>query len=126
MKRLWFGVGLLGVMLLLGLVSARGIENWQVPVSEFLTQAADAALSGDLQGAQAAADRAKTHWESRWRATAAISDHAPMDEIDGLFAKLRAYGAAENKTAFAACCRQISSLVEALADAHGLNWWNLL
>lgn len=126
MKRLWFGVGLLAVMLGLGLFSSWSMEKLQNPVSEALEQAAETALTGDFQEARQQAENAFSLWEKNWPATAAMADHEPMDEIDGLFAKLDSYAEAENRQEFAACCAQIGALVEAVADAHGLNWWNLL
>ena len=103
MGRFLLGIGLMLALLAAGLYVGHAAEDMHAPVSALLTEAADAAEAG-------------------WHAAAAFSDHAPMDEIDGLFAQL------ENKcgTELAALCRRISSLVSAVAEAHKLNWWNLL
>ncbi len=126
MKRLWLGVALLVLMLGLGLFTAWGMAQLQNPVSEALEQAADMALSGDFQQARRLSQEACELWQKNWPATASMADHAPMDEIDGLFAKLRTFAKSENTQEFAACCARIGELVHAISDAHGLNWWNLL
>lgn len=123
MYRTWFGILLLVCLLIFGFAVSIVLQKLQAPVSAQLEDAAQQALLGDLQAAQTIARRAHQKWLDRWRITAVFSDHAPMDEIDGLFGQLYAY---ENMQDFAACCRRISLLVEAVWEAHALTWWNLL
>lgn len=123
MSRTLFGILLLVCLLIFGFIVSVVLQKLQTPVSAQLEAAAQQALSGNLEGGYITARTAHQHWLDRWRVTAAFSDHAPMDEIDGLFGQLYAYGNTED---FAACCRRISLLVEAVWEAHELTWWNLL
>ncbi len=118
---------LLGITLMLALLGA-GLAVWKeaedihTPVSRTLEEAADTALSGQTEKAREKALQARALWEEKWHASAAFSDHGPMDEIDGLFAQIEGCG----NTELAALCRRIASLVSAVAEAHSLTWWNLL
>ena len=122
MTRFLLGVGLMLALLAAGLYVGHTAEDMHAPVSALLTEAADAAEAGLADTAIGKAVSAREKWNRGWHAAAAFSDHAPMDEIDGLFAQL------ENKcgTELAALCRRIASGVSAVAEAHTLNWWNLL
>lgn len=126
MYRSWLGVGLLLVLLVFGLTVSTLLRTLQTPISARLEEAAQQVLSGQSQKAYITARKAHRMWEDRWHLTAAFSDHAPMDEIDGLFGQLRSYAQDQNFREFAACSRRISILVDALWEAHSLNWWNLL
>ena len=121
----------LGVLLLVCLLGLGSFVSWkmdamQLPLTEALDQAAEEALEGSFSQAVSLGEEAKGKWERQWNLTAALADHAPMDEIDGLFAQLKAYANQEEKTHYAACCRELSSLIRAVAEAHKLSWWNLL
>ena len=121
----------LGVLLLVCLLGLGSFVSWkmdamQLPLTEALDQAAEEALEGSFSRAVSLGEEAKGKWERQWNLTAALADHAPMDEIDGLFAQLKAYANQEEKTHYAACCWELSSLIRAVAEAHELSWWNLL
>lgn len=126
MARFWIGVGLLVGFLGLGLWVSKAMDEVHVPVMELLEQAADATLEGDMESGKELADRAYAVWERYWRGTAAVADHAPMDEIDGLFALVQGYARAGSAADFAAGCGRLSKLVEAIGEAHSPKWWNLL
>lgn len=126
MRRTVLGAGLLVVLLVLGLIISWGMNRMQLPLTETLEKAADAALSGEFSQAVDLGNAAKAKWEDQWNLTASLADHAPMDEIDGLFSQLEAYAREEEKTHFAACCWELASLIQAVAEAHSLSWWNLL
>lgn len=126
MRRVIFGVGVLVVLLGLGIFVSFGMNRMQLPLTETLETAADTALNGEFSQAVVLANAAKESWEARWNLTASLADHAPMDEIDGLFAQLEAYASQEEKTHYAACCWELASLIQAVAEAHSLSWWNLL
>ena len=115
MGRFLLGIGLMLALLAAGLFVSHAAEDIHTPVSALLIQAAEAE---DPVAAMAAREK----WGSHWHAAAAFSDHAPMDEIDGLFAQLED----KSGTELAALCRRIASLVSAVAEAHKLTWWNLL
>lgn len=126
MSRFWVGVALLGIFLGFGLWVAETMDSVHMPIAQKLEQAAQDALDGDMGSGVARADEAYKEWERCWRGTAAVADHAPMDEIDGLFAQVQSYARAGNGADFAACCSRLSKLVEAIGEAHDPGWWNLL
>lgn len=126
MPRFWFGVGLLLLFFAVGLWVCAVTDGIQQPISDALQQASTQALAGDLPGGIASAQHARKLWQSHWNATAAAADHAPMDEIDSLFAQLEAYAAAGAAADFAAGCARTALLIEAVAEAHRPTWWNFL
>ncbi len=126
MRRLWLGLGILAVLLALCIgvtVSMEGIHN---PIAEDLLQAAEAAQAGDWNTANALAASARTRWKKYWCFTAAVADHTPMDELDGLFAELEIYGQEQEMPHFAATCAHLHQLSRAMADSHTPSWWNLI
>lgn len=126
MRRLWLGVALLLLLFGIGLWAAATMDNIHQPIAALLDQAAEAALHEDWETAAALALDARGEWEDHWSMTAAVADHNPMDEIDGLFAQLPVFAREEEKADFAATCAQLSQLTQAMGNAHSLNWWNLL
>ena len=126
MGRFWLGIGILVLFLLLGLWVAHAMVDVHQSISQTLDQAAAQALDGDLKAGFSLAQQARSHWHSHWHSTASVADHAPMDEIDGLFAQLDAYRQSERPGDFAAYCARLSALIAAVGEAHSLTWWNLL
>ena len=126
MKRGWFGLGLLVFLLLGGLLATLYMGRTHREISRELEQAAAHALAGYWEEALEEARDAREDWEEGWHFSAAFADHEPMEEIDALFSQLEAYRATRDSVAFAAVCRQLARQVEAMGDAHSLNWWNLL
>ena len=112
LKRTILGFALLIGLLVLGLFTAGAMERRHTPISLALEKAADSA--------------AAENWDRGWQADAALADHAPMEEIDGLFARLLEFRREEDKEEFTAGCRELSRLVKAMTDAHTPSWWNLL
>ena len=126
MGRLWLGIGILVLFLVLGLWISSAMDSVHVAIAHTLETAAEQALSGDLATATQTAATAKISWESHWHSSATVADHAPMDEIDGLMAQLECYSRANQPGDFAACCARLALLVEAMSEAHSLTWWNFL
>ncbi len=126
MRRVILGAALLVALLVLGIFVAWTMNRMQLPLAQTLENAADAALYGEFSQAVALGNQAKKAWKDRWGVTASLADHVPMDEIDGLFAQLEAYAQEEEKTHYAACCWELASLIQAVAEAHSASWWNLL
>lgn len=126
MKRGWLGVGILVFFVVFGLWSTCAVDSIYAPIAAQLKDAADLALSGDLDAGAALAKEAQQSWHHYWRKTAALSNHQPMDEIDALFSQLEVFADCGSKNHFAAGCVQLSALVDACAEAHRLTWWNLL
>lgn len=126
MGRLLLGVAILLCFLCLGLWVSGTMENLHSELCDTLMEAADLALSGDLDAGAALAQNAKARWEACWNGVASLADHAPMDEIDSLFARLRFYASTGAAADFAAECSRIAKLADAVGEAHSFTWWNLL
>ena len=126
MKRGWIGLGLLGILLAAGLLVTGFMGRVHREVSQELEEAARAAGAGQWVAAAEAAADAYEDWQDRWRFSAAFADHEPMEQIDAQFAQLWPYLAARDVISFSAACRGLARQVEAIGDAHNLNWWNLL
>ena len=126
MKREQIGFWLLAVLLALSLLATRYMGTTQDATARRLEAAGVLALSEDWEGAGRLLKKARQEWEGCWRLSAILTDHEPMEEIDGLFAQLEIYLRQREGTAFAAACSQVASQIQDIGDAHGLNWWNLL
>ena len=126
MKRIWLGFGILILFLAVGLWSSRYAQTLHEPLAHDLEKAAQTALSGNFAAGRETAEKARQQWDKQWHGTALLADHTPMDEIDGLFARLEIYAQTQNTEAFAACCHQLAKLITATGEAHSFTWWNIL
>lgn len=125
MKRSWFGLGLLMLLLAVSLLSSWAMLAIHQPISRDLEQAGEVTLLGQFPEGRALAVRARAGWEKWAHFRACFSDHTPVEEIDAAFAELFSYGAAGEDAAFAAACSQLAQQVKAVGEAHGIYWWNL-
>lgn len=125
-KRFYLGLGILIVFLILGLTVAWAMDGVSQPAADMLEQAAEEVLAGNFEKGTALAQQARDLWRTGWKSVALAADHSPMDEIDGLFAQIDYFARAGKATELGACCARVAELVEAVADAHTLTWWNLL
>ena len=125
MKRSRFGFGLLVVLLLTGLLSARAMEEIHTPVARDLITAGEYALAGDWEQAEALARQAKESWEEKELLRSCFADHGPMEDIDGCFAQLEIYCRMKEETAFAAACGETARKAIAMGEAHSLRWENV-
>ncbi len=126
MKRGWIGAGLLAVLLVISLLVTGSMGRTYQKIAEELESAARAAGAGQWVAAAEDAVDAYKDWQDRWHFSAAFADHEPMEQIDSQFAQLWPYLAARDVISFSAACRGLARQVEAVGDAHGLDWWNLL
>lgn len=126
MKRCRFGLGLLLVLLVLGVVSAWATGKGLAPMTEGIRQAGDAALQEDWDAAKEISTGVRENWEKRFPFFASLSDHEPMENINGLFAQLEVYAQSRDPQNFAAVCGQLAQDLEAMGEAHSLKWWNIL
>ena len=123
--------GIIGIVLLLVLLAGGMFIQWTMdtihaPITQQLTQAAQAGFRELWDTALEHQEAAARQWKKSWRLTAALADHMPMEDIDSLFARLPVYAAQEEQTEYAAACRELARRIEAVADAHRLTWWNLM
>lgn len=126
MKRSKIGAGLLIFLLVIGLLSSRGMVKFSEPMVENLAQASKAALREDWENALALTQSARARWDKYWGFCAAFADHEPMENINGLFAQLEIYAQSRDSQTFAAVCAQLSQDTKAVGETHSLKWWNLL
>lgn len=125
-RRMWIGIGILVLFFLLGLYTAHSTQQACYPIGDMLQQACDYAAIGQWDAAAALTLRANKKWDALWNRLALIADHSPMDEIDGLFSQAKMYARTDAVQDFSATCARLSQLVDAIADAHKMTWWNLL
>lgn len=125
-KQLILGVGILVAFLILGLVCQGVMVRTCSPISQMLTQAGQLCHQGQMHSAEILAKSAAEKWQAHWYAIGVLADHTPMDEIDGLFAQAKAYARQRDAAGFCASCYRLASLIDAIAEAHSLTWWNVL
>ena len=126
MKRVWFGAGLLIVLLGISFAVTWCMDNIHRPIADDLKQAAQCAELGNWQNAESLSRRAEEVW-NRWEHfRACFADHTPTEEIS---AELAVMGTARQRREtgdFSASCVRAAKMVQAVGDAHALRWWNLL
>lgn len=125
MKRSWFGLFLLLLLLAIALTVTWAMTELHRPVALQLRQAAERALDEDWESAQVLSASAGAQWERWAHVRLCFADHTPIEDIDSIFAQLSAYAAGREETDFAAACRELAQKVEAVGQAHSLSLWNL-
>ena len=126
MKRLWIGISFLSVILAVGCCLCVGFRAMHRPISEDLSAASEAALSGDWDTAAALATSAENRWDQVRNLSAAATDHEIMEEINALFSQLQVLLRQHSATAFAQMCAQLTSLTEEMSNSQSVNWWRIL
>lgn len=119
------GFSLLIVLLLLGLFFSWYLGRQHTQLSRDLENCAWLALSGQWENARKKSEEAAQSWQTHWGLRAALGEHTPMEDIDELFAQLKIYAAADEKTDFAQTCAALSKRMEAMGNAGSLHWWNI-
>ena len=119
MNRVVIGVALLAALLAASLFSAWQMGNIQRPIADRMEEASLQSLRGESAAAETAA-RAESAWHRSRVFTAALADHQPMEDIEGLFARLHAYET-EDRSEYAALCAEIARRIRAVAEAQALN-----
>lgn len=123
MKRIWIGVGVLLILLVVGILVMQ-ITNRQLgKLSENLLLASETLR---WEEAISLAKDAKQDWEKKWSLLAALADHTDIDTVDQIFAQLEVYQHRKEETAHAAACAQLAEALDDLKENHRLAWWNLL
>lgn len=123
MKRFYFGVALLAVLLALALWSAAGLGQIHGEIAAELEQAAQAVCAGDPAAAEPGLDRAQELWERYEHLLAAFADHEPLEEMEGLFAEVALYRQAGEQTDLAVACTRLALLSRSVGESHSLKWW---
>lgn len=126
MNRFRIGAALL-VILLAGSLSVQwGMNGIFAPASAALEQAAALGAGGNWPRAADCVRQADARWRRYRHISAVFADHQPMEDIDSQLARLAVYAAARETAEFTAASRELARRMDAMADAHRLNWWNFL
>ena len=126
MKHFWLGTAILLLLLLSGFLTTMTFSRIHPPLQEILNSAEAAALAGDETKAAFFADTARSRWKKYRSLTAAVADHAPLEEMDAAFSVLETYAQLGWWGEFAALCAQLSQMAGAMAESQAFVWWNLL
>ncbi len=126
MKRLWFGIGLLAVFLVLGFLFSALFAALHQPLGQGVEEAAELSRQGDWARAREQLAKTRGAWERYRPFVAAVADHEPLEELEACLNQLQVYGQVENGEEFAALCARTAGLAYAMSDSQQLTWWNLL
>lgn len=126
MKHLWFGVGLLAVLLVVSLALGGVLEDAHQPSAKDLEKAAEAAMDENWALASALQARAKKQWQKHRNLSAVLVNHEPLQQIEADFSALERYAACRDDAAFCATCAQLAQQLRSLPETHSLTLWNLL
>ena len=124
MKRIWFGAGLLIVLLLLGFGSSTFMERSHAAMAKDLSRAAELALEGNWVGAENFTTAAQREWDDNRTLIAALSDHEIMDETDGHFAQLEVFIRERDAISYSSTCLYLACQLDALGKSHSFNLQN--
>lgn len=126
MKRLWFGVILLGLLLAGGIWMTAALSGIHSDLSGTLSAASVAAQQENWESANALTDSARRVWERYRHITAAFADHEPLEELEQLFAELQICRQLSLEENYALVCSDLSRICAAIAESFQINWWNVL
>ncbi len=123
MTRFWIGAVTLLVLLGLGATTTWLYADTYDPLAADLRQAQDLAMQGDMTAAQKQVTQATNHWQHWRKFAAAVTDHALLEEMDGLFAQLELVS---QPLELALLCAKLSAQAEAMSESQKITWWNVL
>lgn len=126
MLRLWIGIGILAILLAMGIGLLWGSGVFFEELSQDLQQAGDFALAGNWQAAGEKVEKSREKWEAYRPFWASFTDHEPVEQMQNLFAQLELYRARQLEVEFAAVCRNLVHVAEAIDESHSLKWWSVL
>lgn len=121
MTRFRIGVGLLAALLGLCVFSQIRMSAIQKPIAGTVARAGVYASREDWTQAAAALITAQSAWEENRTFLAALADHQPLEDIEGLFARLESYAEEQDKTEFRAACQELNRRILAVKEAHEFN-----
>lgn len=126
MNRLWIGVGILVILLVMGIGLLWGSRVFFEELSQEVEQAGELALSGNWQAAGEKAAKSREKWEHWRKFWSSFTDHEPVEQVQALFSQLELYEKQRLEVDFAAVCLNLSQLAEAIDESHSLRWWSVL
>lgn len=126
MNRLWIGIGILIILLVLGIGMLCISRDFYEEFAEGLEQAEELALAGNWSAAGEKATQSKEKWERYRRFWSSFTDHEPVEQIQNLFSQLEIYQLRQLEVEFATVCRSLVHVAEAVDESHSLRWWSVL
>lgn len=126
MGRIWFGISLLMLLLLLGIGGSTLMERNHLPHAIQLEQAASLSAAGKLSEAEKIVKDVQAQWDKRITFISILADHQPMEEIERQFAQLETFGATGDTISYSSTCACLSRMMQALGNSHSLDLRNLL
>ena len=124
MKRIWFGAGLLIVLLFLGFICGFVIERSQLSGAAMLEHASGLAAEGDWAAARTALHEAKQLWDRKYFFIAVLCDHEPIEQVQRLYAKLEVFSDERSIVSFRSTCMELARQLEALSRSHSFTLEN--
>lgn len=126
MKRTYIGFALLVILLAAGITVSCGFSRIHRDLGALFAKTAACAVEEDWSQAHSLLQQACEKWQC-WRdLTAAISDHAPLEEMEQALARLEILLPLHCPEEFAADCMALSRMAMAMSHSQGIRWWNLL
>ena len=125
-RRFIFGIALLVLVLGLCITTALGMKAIHAPAEAALSEAAQLALDDQIEAAVPLAMDAYKRWQTYRDLTAVFADHTPMDDTERLFREMLVYAESEEIPHFAACCYELSAMLQAMYETHGFSLKNIL
>ena len=126
MKRCVLGAGILGLLLILGVLTALWADRTLSPLETALDQAAEASVQGSWAETTALTDGARAEWQNCRGLAAILFSQEAVEEIDGLFARIRLWQREQDRTACACDCLVLRARLRALADSQSLGLLHFL
>ena len=124
MTRLWIGIGLMLVLLLVGIFLWSGITPFHENLASKLDSAAMLALDGNWEQAQKVAFTARDQWLHFQDCIAAVIDHEPMEQMHALFRELSLLQS-NQAVDFASVCVHLAETSRAIGETQSLKWWGI-
>ena len=120
MNRCRWGAALLAGLLLLGLTAGGPVRDRTEPAAALLSQAADAALAGDLGRAEALTRRARAFWEENLLFCGVFFHQDRVEAVSAQLDRLALWLSGEDSLSFAAECLDLAARLRAMAQEHSL------
>ena len=126
MRQVWIGVGILAALLLGGIWIGETQADAHGQQIRDLELASQAAMEENWARAEAHLIRAEKKWEEKRNRSAMIYRQDTLEQIDGLFAQLRAELACRSREGFCANCAILAQVLRNLPEAHRFRWRSFL
>ncbi|MBE6957527.1 MAG: DUF4363 family protein [Ruminococcaceae bacterium] len=126
MNRLWIGIVILFLLLGLGVGLMWGSVAFFGSLSQKVEACGEAALRGNWAFVARETAECEEKWEKYAHFWASFTDHAPVEQVETLFAQLELYKKQRLSVEFAACCRSLAKEADAIGESHGIAWWSIL